>query len=54
VKPLNLEKAVSRKARKERRGKSGGYLTLAFNLIGAGLHLHKYLNFFVALAPLRE
>jgi hypothetical protein len=30
-------KTVSRKARKERKGKSGGYLTLAFNLIGAGL-----------------
>jgi hypothetical protein len=51
---LNLEKAVSRKARKEHKGKSVGYLILAFHLIGAGLYLHKYLNFFAALAPLRE
>jgi hypothetical protein len=51
---FSLEKAVSRKARKDRKGESVGYLTLAFNLIGAGLYLHKALNLFAALAPLRE
>jgi hypothetical protein len=51
---FNLEKAVSRKARKERKGKSVGYLTLVPHLIGAGLYLYKYLNFFATLAPLRD
>jgi hypothetical protein len=51
---MNLKKAVSRKARKERKGKSGGYLILAFHLIGSGRYLHLSLNFFAPLAPLRE
>jgi hypothetical protein len=52
--PFILEKAVSRKARKERKGKSGSYLILAFYLIGSNPYPHKYLNFFASLAPLRE
>jgi hypothetical protein len=35
------KKAVSRKARKERKGKSDGYLPLAFHLIGSAQYLHK-------------
>jgi hypothetical protein len=50
---MSMGNAVSRKARKERKGKSGSYLILAFHLIGSAVFLHKYLNFFAALAPAR-
>jgi hypothetical protein len=51
---FNLEKAVSRQARKERKGKPGKYWTQAIHLIGLGLYLHMHLNFFATFAPLRE
>jgi hypothetical protein len=51
---MNLEKAVSRKARQERKGKSTRYQSLAFHPIGLSLCLYKYLKFFAAFATLRE
>ena len=51
---INLIKTVSRKARKERKVKTGGYPNHVISLIGVVRYLYKYLNFFVTTAPLRE
>jgi hypothetical protein len=48
-----LRKAVSRKARQDRKGKTA-YQALVFNQIGLAPRLQKYLNFFASFAPLRE
>jgi hypothetical protein len=49
-----LEKAVSRKARQERKGKSGSYQAKGYHPKGADLYSFKCLNFFATFAPLRE
>ena len=48
-----LEKAFEPQRRKDRKVKSGVYLTISLHLIGPDLHTYKYLNLFALFAPLR-
>jgi hypothetical protein len=46
---MSLGKAVSRKARKERKGKTTCYQALVFNPSGLGVYLLKVLEFLCGL-----
>jgi hypothetical protein len=52
-KASNLEKAVSRKARKDRKVNQAVIFS-AFYLMGSGPYFQKYLKFFATFAPLRD
>jgi hypothetical protein len=46
--------SFAQSSQRTQREISGGYSTLPFHLIGSAGYLHKSLNFFAPLVPLRE